>query len=405
MIKKLFLKILSGALVFINVVSFNVFAMDKYNNVDDFVNKSYEIFLSRNATDDAGAEHWSYLIKNHEKSFYDYVVSLVSGDEFMKRDISDEVFVDMLYNFFMGENAGELEKKHWTGRIRDIANESGKTNKQARIDVVKEMIGEPIFREISSDLGITYKFTDLNQFGVEALKNSYTQKRIDYVNSFYKGFEGIEKELYENPPKVENKDQFIEFIGSVLPIFNDKDSENEYEELKLVSSDNIERVVYGIDYDIEFPYDNKKNIYMSPFLQLNEKEESIFLTIGLGVTSRGLGKSINSVELILGNEVIPFELFYKDESKYDSKGISVHEFQFRAKSISDLEVLDRALSSDLSKIRVTFDDGNIYLYSLYEKDRVRNTLRFMSSLYTQIVVSYLLESKDVFDNVLIKSLN
>ena len=62
------------------------------------------------------------------------------------------------------------------------------------------------------------------------------------------------------------------------------------------------------------------------------------------------------------------------------------------------------LSSDLSKLRFTFDDSQTYIYNLYEKDRVRNTLRFMYSVYAQIIASYLFETKDVFDTVVVKSL-
>ena len=203
---------------------------------------------------------------------------------------------------------------------------------------------------------------------------------------------------------MENKEQFLEYIYGILPIFIKDNIDNKYEELKNVSGDSVERLVHSFDYEIAFPYDRDKAVYISTFLQMNEGENLNFVTFGLSVTSRGLGKVINKAEIILGNESIDLEVKYSDQSKYDSKGISVHEFEFKINSIDDLKLLDKMLSSDLSKLRFTFDDSQTYIYNLYEKDRVRNTLRFMYSVYAQIIASYLFETKDVFDTVVVKSL-
>lgn len=402
---KLFSKILSGALLFmfLNVFVIDVSAMAKYDSVDAFVSKSYEVFLNRNNKDDVGIEYWSYLIKNHEESLYDYLISLVSSEEFSKREITNEDFVNTVYKLFVGENINDDSKSYWIRKI-DHKTNSGKDAKSSRIEIFKEMLGEPLFKEFANELGVTYKSQSLNEFGVDVLKKSYSQDKIDYVDKFYKSFSKIGTDLYENSSKIRSKDEFLKYITNIFPIFDEKNPDNEYEELKNVTGDKIERLVYGLDYKIVLPHEKDKSVYISAFLQMNEDEKLDFVTLGLGITSRGLGKEITKAEIILGDELIPFDLIYKDQSKYDSKGISVHEFEFKAKSISDLEILDKVLSSTLSKIRFTFDDGSVYLYSLYEKDRLRNTLRFMSSLYTQIIASYLLQSKDVFDSVVVKNL-
>ncbi len=405
MSSKLFSKILSGVLVFIflNVFVIDVSAIAKYDSVDEFVSKSYEVFLNRDASDDVGVEYWSYLIKNHEESLYDYLILLVSGEEFSKREITNEDFVNMIYKLFVGEDVNDDSKNYWVKKLNDKTTSGGDV-KSSRIEIFKEMIGEPLFKEFANDLGITYKFQSLNEFGVDALKNSYSEDKIEYVDNFYKSFSKIGEDLYKNSTKIQSKDEFLKYITNVFPIFDEKNSDNEYEQLKNVASDNVERLVYEIDYKIVLPHEKEKSVYISPFLQMNEDEKLNFVTLGLGITSRGLGKEITKAEIILGDELIPLDLIYKDQSKYDSKGIAVHEFEFKAKSVADLELLDKILSSTLSKIRFTFDDGSVYLYSLYEKDRLRNTLRFMSSLYTQIIASYLLESKDMFDSVIINNL-
>lgn len=63
----------------------------------------------------------------------------------------------------------------------------------------------------------------------------------------------------------------------------------------------------------------------------------------MGIKSRGFEKEISRVEIILWNELL--KLKYKDCSRYESNEISLHEFDI--KSIADLILIDKMLSSDL----------------------------------------------------------
>ena len=83
-----------------------------YNSVDDFVSKTYEIFLDRDVSDDVGVEYWSYLIRNHEKSLYDYMISILSGEEFLSREITDESFLEMIYTVLLNRAPSEEEKNY-----------------------------------------------------------------------------------------------------------------------------------------------------------------------------------------------------------------------------------------------------------------------------------------------------
>lgn len=403
MLRRRLYKLLTGTFLFL---FFNMIAVRSevlYNSSDDFIAKSYEIFLDRGVEDDPGFEQWSYLLKNHEKSLYDYMMSIVSGDEFLSKEITDDEFLEKIYVLLFNSSPSVDEREYWLNKLEKL-NDGLKSVNKARIELCKVIFNEPFLKNLSDNLNLTFNFENLNNLGVDELRKTYPQDKIEYINSIYKSFDELSRDLYVDSDKVNNREQFLEYISGVLPIFIKDDKENKYEELKNVSGENVERLVHAIDYEIIFPHDKDKSVYISPFLQMNEGEKLKFVTLGLNITGRSIGKLVSKAEIILGNESIELENKYIDHSKYDSKGISVNEFNFKINSINDLETLDKIISSDLSKLRFTFDDSKTYIYNLYEKDRVKNTLKFMYSIYSQIVASYLFESKDVFDAVVINSL-
>ncbi|EIA30214.1 hypothetical protein SFB4_034G0, partial [Candidatus Arthromitus sp. SFB-4] len=224
------------------------------------------------------------------------------------------------------------------------------------------------------------------------LREDYDPKKIEYINNLYKDFNEFEQAIsVQSEDSSEDKNVLdVNDIISLLPIFSDSTENEIYEELKSVSSDNIKRLVYALDYKVKLPYDIQESVYISPFIQLDIDNNDDFITLGLSITARNLGKLITKSDIILGNEFIDLEIEYTDQSKYEGKGISVYEFKIKIESVEDLKLLNKILSSDLSKLRFTFDDSNTYVYNLYEKDRVRNTLRFMTNLYSQIVITSLI---------------
>lgn len=403
MLRNRLYKLLTGTFLFLFLNFITVKSEVLYNSLDDFMVKSYEIFLDRNAENDPGFEQWLYFLKNHEKSLYDYMISSVSGDEFLFKEIDNGEFLNKIYILLFNKQPSEDESKYWLNKLSEINSRLGDI-KKSRIELCKIIFNEPFLKDFSDSLNITFNFENLNNLGVNELRKSYPQDKIDYINSIYKKFDDLSRELYIDSEKVNDRDQFLEYISGVLPIFNKGDNKNKYEELKNVSGEKVERLVHAIDYEIIFPHDKDRAVYISPFLQMNEGEKLKFVTLGLSITGRSIGKSISKAEIILGDESIELEMKYNDYNKYDSKGISVHEFDFKINSISDLETFDKMIGSDLSKLRFTFDDSKTYIYNLYEKDRVKNTLKFMYSIYSQIVASYLFESKDVFDGIVMNSL-
>lgn len=397
MLRKKIYKVISGVIVCLFLGTSTAKAI----NLNEFISKTYEVFLNRGV--DPNSEYWEYSITNHEKSLNEYMISILSSEEFLNRKVSDEDFINMVYTVLINRAPEESEKNYWLEEVKK-KSESLKDNNKARIEIVKNMMGESFFKELAGELKVTEKFEKLNDYGVEELTKDYPEENKKYVDNFYEGFDDLGKDLYGKVyGNIDNRQKFLEYIEEVLPIYNNK--EDKYEDLKKVSDDKIERIVYGLDYKIEFPYDKTKAVYISPYLQMNEGESLKFVTLGLSITSRGLGKKITDAKIILGDKAIDLTVKYNDESKYDSKGISVHEFEFKIATIEELKLLDEMLSSDLSKLKFTFDNSKTYLYSLYEKDRVRNTLRFMSNMYTQILLSYLFESKDVFDSVVASKMN
>lgn len=403
MLRKRLYKLLTGTFLFLFLNFTTVKSEVLYNSLDDFIVKGYEIFLDRDVENDPGFEQWLYFLKNHEKSLYDYMISSVSGDEFLSKEMDNEEFLNKIYILLFNNPPSEDEMEYWLDKLNEINSRLGDI-KKSRIELCKIIFNEPFLRDFSNGLNVTFNFENLNDLGVNELRKTYPQDKIDYINSIYKRFDDLSRELYIDSERVNDREQFLEYISGVLPIFNKGDNKNKYEELKNVSGEKVERLVHAIDYEIIFPHDKDKAVYISPFLQMNEGEKLKFVTLGLSITGRSIGKSINKAEIILGNESIELEMKYNDYSKYDSKGISVHEFNFKINSISDLETLDKMIGSDLSKLRFTFDDSKTYIYNLYEKDRVKNTLKFMYSIYSQIIASYLFESKDVFDGIVMNSL-
>lgn len=392
MLRKKFCKILFGSIVCLSLSfgSIRVNAQKLYNSVNDFVVKSYEIFLDRNNLDDAGIEYWSYLLGNHNESLYNYMISLVTGEEFLSKDVNDKEFIDMIYKLLLNKVPSDEESSYWIEKIQEENNKSNDIN-SARYEVCKMMFNENFFNEFSYEIGTTPQFQNLNNLGVSELREDYDPKKIEYIDNLYKDFDEFEQAISVQSENYAEDNNLLDIddIISLLPIFSDSTEEEVYEELKSVSSDNIKRLVYALDYQVKLPHDMRESVYISPFIQLDTNNND-FITLGLSITARNLGKSITRSDIILGNESIDLEIEYTDQSKYEGKGISVHEFKIKIKSAEDLELLNKILSSDLSKLRFTFDDSNTYVYNLYEKDRVRNTLRFMTNLYSQIVITSLI---------------
>lgn len=397
MLRKKIYRGLCGALIIFMFASGNsTKAQELYDSVEEFVFSSYEIFLGRSNADDVGMEYWSYLIGNHNRSVYDYIIALISGEEFSSRDVNNDEFLNMIYNLFLGSEPTQEDRNYWGGKIDEKNNELNDI-KLARIEVVKDMFNDNFFSDFSHSIGATAKFENLNEFGVDELRRDYDQDSIEYVNRLYRNFDEIGKGIYDKISEGTNREDYLNSILSSLPVFNDQGGKNEYEEIKRVTDDNVERIVYGLDYKIEIPYDSHKAVYISPFLQMNKTDDLNFITLGLSVTSRGLGKSITKAELVLGDRSIDLGEIYKDQSKYEDKGLSIHEFEVKIDSLSDLRLLDMILSTDISKIILTYDNDKTYVYSLYDKDRVKNTMKFMASIYFQILVPYLFEVHDKFN--------
>lgn len=405
MLRKKFYKSLCGALIFFMLTPNKlVKAQQLYTSVDEFVLKSYDVFLGRSNSDDIGIEYWSYLIENHNESLYNYMISMISGEEFLSRDITNDEFLNMIYKLLLGTEPTEEERNYWVSKIDEKNTELNNIH-TSRIEVCKEMFNEKFFSDFSYSIGATPKFENLNNLGVEELRKDYDKNKIEYVNKLYKNFEELGKGIYDKLSEGINKEDHLNNILSTLPLFNDQGNKEEYEAVKKVTGDNIERIVYALDYNIEIPYDSVQAVYISPFLQMNKTDDLKFITLGLSVTGRGLGKEITRAELVLGDKSIDLEEIYKDLSKYDDKKLSLHEFQVNIDSLEDLKLLDMILSTDISKIRLTYDDSKTYVYSLYDKDRVRNTLKFMTSIYSQIVIPYLFELQDKFNRAIVYSMN
>ena len=178
------------------------------------------------------------------------------------------------------------------------------------------MFNENFFNEFSYEIGTTPQFQNLNNLGVAELREDYDPKKIEYINNLYKDFNEFEQAIsVQSEDSSEDKNVLdVNDIISLLPIFSDSTENEIYEELKSVSSDNIKRLVYALDYQVKLPYDIQESVYISPFIQLDIDNNDDFITLGLSITARNLGKLITKSDIILGNEFIDLEIEYTDQS-------------------------------------------------------------------------------------------
>lgn len=80
--------------------------------VDAFVVRLYEKVLGRKP-DAAGREHWNTVLLDGSRSGASVGYGFVFSKEYLARNTSDEAYVEMLYNVFLGRSSDPSGKEHW----------------------------------------------------------------------------------------------------------------------------------------------------------------------------------------------------------------------------------------------------------------------------------------------------
>ncbi len=87
-------------------------------SVDDFINRLYANTLHR-APDDAGRAYWVRVLGSSDCTGTDVAMSLLSSDEFVNQNLSDEQFVTTLYNVFFGRTPDQAGLTHWVNQLQN----------------------------------------------------------------------------------------------------------------------------------------------------------------------------------------------------------------------------------------------------------------------------------------------
>ncbi len=120
--------------------------------VEDFVIRLYELVLNRKP-DEEGLSGWKNQLLNQVETGADVLQGFINSDELRKKNLSNEDYVELLYNVCLGRNSDEEGKKAWVKCL-----DSG----LSRMYVLRGFAESSEFSEICDGYGIIRGYIDLN---------------------------------------------------------------------------------------------------------------------------------------------------------------------------------------------------------------------------------------------------
>ena len=113
--------------------------------IEKFVDRLYKLCLERNA-DQAGLYGWVGNLKNGNMNGAQMANSFFFSDEFKSKNVSNEKYVELLYNTLMGRPADAAGKAGWLSQLQG--------GHMSRRDVMKSFIESTEFTGICTNYGI-----------------------------------------------------------------------------------------------------------------------------------------------------------------------------------------------------------------------------------------------------------
>ena len=117
---------------------------DQNARVTAFVTRMYTVCLQRGA-DASGRRDWIRLLLNGSNSAADVVRGFFNSQEFLKKNLSDEDFVERLYLTLFDRNSDPTGKADW---LRNLKNGS------SRNQILNGFIGSQEFIHLCEQYGI-----------------------------------------------------------------------------------------------------------------------------------------------------------------------------------------------------------------------------------------------------------
>ena len=118
--------------------------MDTVNQVQGFVGRFYTLAMERDA-DQSGVDYWTAGLRRSEFNGASIAANFFFSKEMTDKHISDEKYIELLYQVMMGRASDEGGKAYWLGNMAE-----GMTKEQ----VLNGFITSPEFTGICADYGI-----------------------------------------------------------------------------------------------------------------------------------------------------------------------------------------------------------------------------------------------------------
>ena len=115
--------------------------------IEAFVTRLYSLALDRQP-DEGGLSSWSGVLTGKKGTGISVAYGFIYSGEFQGRDISNEQYVDLMYQMFFGREADAAGKAGWVNVLDSMDREAG------RLDVFNGFANSTEFNELCSRYGI-----------------------------------------------------------------------------------------------------------------------------------------------------------------------------------------------------------------------------------------------------------
>ncbi len=123
--------------------------------VAEFVQRVYKIALGREP-EVVGWNFWINKLQSKELTATEFIAeNLMTQNEFIERQLTREQFVTTMYSLIVNRTPDQEGQFYWE-RKYDEYKETTKTIAELRIKIAREMMQEPEFKKLITDLGLEY---------------------------------------------------------------------------------------------------------------------------------------------------------------------------------------------------------------------------------------------------------
>ena len=146
----------------------------KESVLNDYLNHLYESVLKREL-DETGKKDWSQMFKDGKGSMADVVYSVVNSPEYAFKEVSDEDYIDSLYQAILNRTPGAGEKQDWIEFLK---------NGGSREQVLVGFVNSDEFSALCDSIGYPRGTLEIGTDG--KARSSFKQEINNFVMRNYK---------------------------------------------------------------------------------------------------------------------------------------------------------------------------------------------------------------------------